>query len=172
MEFSDILRVPKDRVAVLIGKKGETRNLLCSRLKVRIFIDSIEAEVKIVSDDSLNLMIAKAVVKAVGRGFNPEIALKLVDERYAFDIIDMTFFTKSKSRLLTIKARIIGQEGKSRKNISRITGTDIVIYGKTVGVIGPVENVATAKRAIDALLSGRKHATVYHWLEDKQRSPR
>ena len=36
-------------------------------------IDSEDGIVDLLGDDSLNLLIAQSVVKAIGRGFNPDI---------------------------------------------------------------------------------------------------
>ena len=71
--------------------------------------------------------------------------------------------------MIRLKGRVIGQEGKSRKIIEGLTETYISVYGKTISIIGQAENVSVARRAIESLLAGSNHATVYRWLEKKRR---
>ena len=129
-------------------------------------IDSEDGIVDLLGDDSLNLLIAQSVVKAIGRGFNPDIALNLLEENNQLEIIDITDFTgDSKKKLIRIRARVIGEGGKTREYIEKLTETHIVIYGKTVGIIGNYEVVGLVRRAFEGLLSGQRHSTVYTWLE-------
>ena len=39
--------------------------------------------------------------------------------------------------------------------------------GKTVGIIGEAEKVMLARRAIESILAGATHSSVYKWLEKK-----
>jgi len=168
MQFDYEIRLPKERVAVLIGTKGETKRLLMDKLDVKLSIDSKEAIATLESDDGLKLMIARDVVKAISRGFNPEIALKLLHEDYFLDIIDITDFVGDrKNKMDRVRARVIGREGKARKQIALVSDCDVVIYGKTVGIIGKHKYVALVRRAIETLISGNKHSYVYKWLEEK-----
>lgn len=167
------LKVPKERIAVLIGTDGETKKLLENQGKVTLDIDSNGGDVIIFGEDSINVFEMKDVIKAIARGFSPETALQILKEDYAFELIDITEYTgKSNKKMLRMKGRVIGSEGKSRNKIEQITGTNISVYGKTIGIIGTIENVALARGAIDLLLTGSPHANVYKWLEDKQRNLR
>jgi len=164
------LKIPKDRVGVLIGIKGEIKKLIEENAQVEIEVDSKSGDVTIVGEDSLSVYTTKNVIKAIGRGFSPEVAMLLYKEEYMFDLIDITdYIGKSKKSLGRIKGRVIGSEGKARKMIESITDTSISVYGKTVGIIGEIENVTVARRAVDLLLSGSPHGNVYRWLENKKR---
>ena len=166
MEFSYEVKVPKDRVAVLIGVKGSIKRKIQSRLKIKLEIDSKTGDVVLTGDDSLQLLIGQNIVKAIGRGFNPLVALDLLNDEYMFDSIDMTDFVGDKKNSLTrARSRCIGEEGKARKTISRLSQTKIVIFGKTVSIIGEHGNVNLARRAFEGLLQGQRHATVFSWLE-------
>ena len=168
MDFNYEVRVPKDRVAVVIGTKGATRQELIKKLKVSISIDSEDGMVQLKSDDGLKLMIAKDVVKAISRGFSPEVALKLIKEDYFLDLIDITDFVgDKKNQLARVRSRLIGREGKARKTIGAIADCDVVVYGKTVGIIGKHQYVVMVRRAIETLIAGNKHGSVYKWLEEK-----
>ncbi|MHA1448837.1 MAG: KH domain-containing protein [Candidatus Hodarchaeales archaeon] len=111
--------------------------------------------------------VARDIVRAIGRGFNEEKACKLLDENYRFDLIRIGDLASPK-RLKQIKGRLIGQKGKMRTAIEESTDVFISIYGKTVSIIGRIENIDTAKRAIDMILEGRQLGTVFKFLEMNQ----
>ena len=108
------------------------------------------------------------IIKAIGRGFNPEIAQLLLKQDYCFEIIMISDHVKP-SHLQRVKGRIIGTNGKTRRLIEELTETFISVYGKTVCMIGRVEDVAIAKRALESLIKGSPHANVYRWLEKMRR---
>ncbi len=171
MEFSYEIKIPKERVAVLLGVKGKTKKNIEKALVIKINVDSEEGIVTFSGDDSLKLIIGQDIIKAIGRGFNPDIAIELLNENLQLEIIYITEYTgSSKKKFLRIKARAIGEGGKARKYIEKLTETKIVIYGKTIGIIGEYENINFARRAFEGLLSGQRHSTVYSWLEKNIKS--
>lgn len=163
------VKIPKERIAVLIGTKGETKKLIEKKTNTKLKIDSEEGDVLIESKESIDAYNAQDVIKAVGRGFNPEIAISLAKENKCLEIIDMDDYAKTKNHLARIKARIIGREGKVRKFIEHITDCNMSIYGKTVSIIGGIENVAVAKKTIQDILSGAPHGPVFKWTEQKMK---
>jgi len=167
-EFSYELKIPKERVAVLIGKDGCVKKSLEDETKTKINVDSKEGDVIITGKDPLLLYGAREVIRAVGRGFNPEIAMLLLKQDYAFELIPITEFV-TENHLVRIKGRIIGRDGKSRRIIEELTDSHICVYGKTVGIIGTHESLASSKRAVEALLSGSPHASIYKFLEKRRR---
>ncbi|MBI2148131.1 RNA-processing protein [Candidatus Woesearchaeota archaeon] len=173
MEFSYEIKIPKDRVAVLVGIKGSVKRKIEKALEVNIEIDSKEGDVFLEGNDSLKLLNAQNIVRAIGRGFNPEFAFDLLDEDNYLEILDISDFTgDSKSNLARVKARVIGTGGKARKTIEVLTITKIVVYGKTIGMIGSFEGVALARKAFESLLSGNRHSTVYAWLQKQRKQMR
>jgi ribonuclease Y len=68
-----------------------------------------------------------------------------------------------------MKGRVIGRKGKSRSTIEEMTGCFISVYGKTVAIIGSISQVSIARRAVESLLMGSMHASVYKWLEKQKR---
>jgi len=161
-------KIPKERIAVLIGKDGITKKQIESATNIKLKIDSKEGDVFLEGEDALGLYSAREVVRAIGRGFNPEIALLLLKPDYMFEMLNMLDYVKSKSSIIRLKGRVIGAEGRSRKTIEELTETYISVYGKTIGIIGFSENVAIAKKAIESLLSGSPHSSVYKWLERRR----
>ena len=57
-KFSYELKIPKDRVAVLIGKKGEIKKKLEKETKTNIEVDSKEGDVFLSGEDGLGLFTA------------------------------------------------------------------------------------------------------------------
>ncbi|RMF54683.1 RNA-processing protein [Candidatus Woesearchaeota archaeon] len=171
-EFMDTLKIPLDRVGVLIGPKGSLKKELEEETGTKISVDSKEGDVKIEGNDALGIFTAKEVVKAVGRGFNPDIAKLLIKQDYFFELININDYVKTKSSMERMKGRIIGAEGKARKTVEDLTETFISVYGKTIGIIGFADNVTAARKAVESLLQGSPHSHVYKWLERRRREIR
>jgi len=164
----DEIRIPKERISVLIGKEGNNKKVLEKKTNTKLKVDSEEGLV-LIEGDALDVFNAKPVIRAIGRGFNPGIADKLLDEEYLLEVVNLKDFANTKNSMLRIKSRIIGRNGTCKKNIEILTNTDIVVYGKTVSIIGTIGNCVIAKQAVERLLQGSKHGNVYNWIEAKRR---
>jgi ribosomal RNA assembly protein len=168
-EFSYDLKVPEERVGVLIGKEGSVKKEIESGTNSSIEI-SKEGDVVITGGDGILLYTAKEIVHAIARGFNPKIAMNLLKQDYAFEIINMKDIAgKSKNTMQRLKGRVIGKGGKAREEIERLTDCNVSVYGKTVGIIGEQVQVMVAREALAMLLSGSMHKTVYQFLEKKKK---
>ena len=173
--LSGFVRIPKERVGVLVGPDGKVKAYIEEKLNVELQIDSEQGDVTILlasnaSDPSL-IFRAKDVVTAIGRGFAPEHAFRLVrDEEAVFDFIDLrAIFGRSESDIKRVKGRIIGMDGKTRRIIEELTSADVVVYGHTVGIIGTFDQASVARGAIQMLIDGSQHHTVYRFLANKRR---
>lgn len=170
------LRIPKERVGVLIGHNGETKKMIEKISKTTLEIDSAEGEVTIdeneTSDPILGLIV-EDVVRAIGRGFSPEHAMKLFKDNMDFFIFNLhDYVGKKGSHTIRIKSRIIGTDGKTKRSIENLTGAYLSIYGHTVALIADFESMDVAKKAIDMLLTGSKHASVYRYVEREMKKLR
>ncbi|MFB6309640.1 MAG: pre-rRNA-processing protein PNO1 [Salinirussus sp.] len=164
------VKIPQDRIGVLIGAGGETMREIERRAEVRLDIDSEEGSVRIerVGDPVLGLK-GPDVVKAIGRGFAPEDAMRLLeDEMMLFDIIDIDAAARNKNDLKRQKGRLIGEDGRTRELMEELTGASVTIYGSTLGVIGGPRQVETVREAAEMLLDGAPHGSVYSFLERKR----
>ena len=169
-EYLSELRIPKERVAILIGKKGETKRLLQRKTKTVISV-SKEGDVVISGEDNINIYLTSQIIKAIGRGFNPKIAILLLNEKYSLEVIEMKYFTKgSKKKLVRLRSRLIGKEGKARVMLERLTKTHIVVYGKTTAIIGKVTDIMVARNAIEKLLKGSPHGNAYKFIESQKKT--
>jgi Predicted RNA-binding protein (contains KH domains) len=45
---------------------------------------------------------------------------------------------------------------------------NMAVYGKTVSLIGEMDNIMIAKEAIEMILNGSRHKSVYGFLEHKK----
>ena len=170
--FAYELKIPKERVAVLIGTKGELKRQLEHATKTRIAVDSHEGDVSITGKDPLLLYSCREIVRAIGRGFNPDIAILLLKQDYGIEFINLNDYARTPNDMERMRGRVIGEGGKSRRTIETLTSTHVSVYGKTIGIIGQLEQVPSARRAIELLLAGRKHGTVYKFLERKRKQMR
>lgn len=168
--MQDVIRIPKDRIAVLIGKNGAVRHVLSERTGVSVRVDSKTGEVTIEAKDenAIHFFAVQNIVKAIARGFSPEHANALLDDDYYLDVIDITDFTgKSEKELNTKKGRIIGLHGDTRKRLEESTNCFISVYGKTVSMIGKPSDMELCRKAIELILNGSSHNTVYRYLGQK-----
>jgi len=171
---SAFVRIPKERVGVLVGPDGKVKQNIEEKLMVELQIESEAGGVTIVLSERTNdpslLFRAKDVVTAIGRGFSPEHAFRLLrNEDDIFDFIDFrVVFGRSESDIKRIKGRIIGANGKTRKLIEELTDANVVVYGHTVGFIGTFEQVDVARNAVQMLINGSQHHTVYKYLQRKR----
>ncbi|MFO7832549.1 MAG: KH domain-containing protein [Halohasta sp.] len=165
------VKVPQDRIGVLIGEGGETMREIESRSEVRLDIDSESGSVAIESvGDPVSALVAPDIVRAIGRGFKPEAALSLLDdEMRMFDLIDLSDKTRNDNDLRRQKGRLIGENGRTRELMEELSGADVVIYGSTIGMIGDPEEVEAVRRATGMILDGAPHGAVYSYLERKHR---
>lgn len=164
------LKVAANRVGVLIGKGGTTKKTVEERTKTLIVIDSREGLVHVEGEDTEGFLTAIDVINAINRGFSPERAFTLLDdEDLILDQIDLSQMADTTRQLDRLRGRIIGKDGKAREQIEDMTETLISVYGKTIAIIGLADKLKVARTAIDMLLSGVPHETVFSFLEKKKR---
>tara|TARA_Y100000034_G_scaffold136745_1_gene215389 strand:- start:5188 stop:5694 length:507 start_codon:yes stop_codon:yes gene_type:complete len=161
------LKIPKERISMLVGTKGVTKRKIQKLTNTKIKVNSEIGDV-FIEGESLDVFNCTNIVKAIGRGFNPEVALNLLDEDYAIEIISIEEFSRNKKDLIRIRSRLIGTKGKARDTLEKLTETKIVVYGKTVGIIGKTEDIMIARHGIVNLLQGSKHGNVYNYIEKQK----
>jgi len=149
--------VPKDRVNVI--KDEDAVKKLERSIKVKL---SFEENSVIIEGEGLDLFQAKNIIKAMGRGFSPEKAFRLLSEEESLEVIELAEFNDKKLKI--IKARLIGTNGKTWKMIENFSGCSVSVYGKTVCLIGNYEQMNIAREAVKMILRGSKHSKVYGFL--------
>jgi ribosomal RNA assembly protein len=161
------VKIPQDRIGVLIGAGGETMREIEDEAEVRLDIDSETGAVRVESvGDPVKALRGPDIVKAVGRGFSPEAALTLLEgDMRMFDLVDLKEATRNENDLRRQKGRLIGEDGRTRKLMEELTGAEVVIYGTTLGIIGEPEQVDAVRTATEMILDGAPHGAVYAFLE-------
>ncbi|HYW00931.1 MAG TPA: KH domain-containing protein [Candidatus Acidoferrum sp.] len=165
--------IPLERVGVVIGREGVTKNKIEEAFNSRLLIQSETGVIDIVpradSSDPTTILRARDVVLAIGRGFSPERALKLMDDDIVLDVIDLReTLGKNEREIARLKGRVIGREGKIRRLIEEMTNAKISVYGHTISMLGDYETVTAAREAIELLLKGKQHSTVYKLLRKRK----
>ncbi|MDD3978134.1 KH domain-containing protein [Methanomicrobium antiquum] len=164
------IKITQNRIAVIIGKGGRTRRQIEKKTKAKIEVDSEDGIVTIESDDPISVLNAVDVITAINRGFSPERAYTLLeDEDVILEIIDLGTRCNTPKQMERIRGRIIGKAGKSREQIENMTGAEVSVYGKTVAVIGSIDQVKTAMSAIEMLIEGISHESVFSYLDKKKK---
>ncbi len=161
-------RIPEDRIGVLIGPAGRTKREIATRTGAELEIDATEGEVRIASPDENPdaAMRARDIALAIARGFSPGRALRLTRENALLAILDIKFETgkRDKAALRRIRARLIGTRGRARQRIEELSGCFVSVYGSTVALIGEIDQIDRGRRAVELLLRGSEHSTVFHLL--------
>ncbi len=169
MSQKTYLKIPRDRVGVLIGPKGKAKRRIESYFGVTIEVESESGAVEITLNpgnrDVTASFTVRKVVKAIGRGFSPRRAEILAKEDYDLHIIYLNEYVgDSKNAIERVKGRIIGKNGRSRELIEEITETRISVYGGTIAYIGNPEGLEAAREALMKLIKGAFHKTVWNYL--------
>lgn len=165
------ITIEKNRLKAI----SDAARLIEEEFGVRLIIDSDKGEVTIVPGDNTNfdqLMKAKNIIEAISYGFDYNDAQNLRSDDYTLEIIDLRdYVDKDKANHVNrVKARIIGgEDGRAKRVLQELTDTNIVIGDKYIAILGFYENVKIAREALEMLIRGRQHATVYKWIQNWRR---
>jgi len=172
------MKIPEARIPILIGHNGEIKKEIENLTGTKLNIDSKTGEVDIIQNfdpndenyNPLNFLLTEKIVSAIGRGFNPKKALKLIKEDVFLEVINLEDkIGKSPKKLKRMKGRIIGRNGEMRKSIEKFSGVSMSVYGRTVSLIGGFEEVKIARKALSMIISGAPLNVVLSFLEKKYR---
>ena len=169
-------RVPKDRIAVIIGKGGQTRKMIENSCGGKLSIDSQTGDVSIEWDkevDPIKKMKIPDVINAIGRGLAPKRAIQLIEDEMFLRIYDIREWVgRQPKQTKRMRGRLIGTNGRIRTLIEDFSNCEIAIYGSTVVVIGDSEGLELASPAIEGILRGSEHGTVLFGLEKDRKRQR
>jgi ribosomal RNA assembly protein len=169
-------RVPKDRIAVLIGKSGKTRKMIEGACEGDLSIDSQTGDVSISwtgEPDPIRRMKVPDVISAIGRGFSPERAVQLLEDNVFLRMYDIREWVgRQPNQTRRMRSRLIGTNGRIRTLIEEMSRCEIAVYGSTVAVMGDNDGLSLATPAIEGILGGSEHSTVLFGLEQDKRRQR
>jgi len=160
------LKVSKDRLGEIIGKKGSHKKDLerLTNTKIKIFQNG---EIEIRGEDSYSILQAKQVIEAVDCGFKYEEAKKIITQDYVLDFVSIKDLNLHWYHNRRILGRIIGRKGLAKETIERLTGARIVVNESSlkVGILGYSDDVYYAKEAVLEIVRGTPHTRVFRKLE-------
>ncbi|MFW9962339.1 MAG: pre-rRNA-processing protein PNO1 [Candidatus Sifarchaeia archaeon] len=173
MLYHETIRVPIDRVGVIVGRNGKVKRRVEELANVKVEVNS-EGIVTITapenSEDPVLAWKARDIIRAMARGFSPKNAFSLIDDDMLLVVISLREVVgSSQSQMKRVAGRIIGENGRTRRVIEQTTETKISVYGKTISIIGMSPGLDYARRAIDMLIAGAPHSAVYSRLEKMRR---
>jgi ribosomal RNA assembly protein len=173
MLYHEIVKVPIDRIGVIVGRNGKVRKRVEKLANVKIDVNSEGIVTITASDDTEDPVLAwkaRDMIRAMARGFSPKNALSLIDDDMQLIVVSLRDVVgSSPNQMKRVAGRIIGENGRTRRVIEQTTETKISVYGKTVSIIGMSPGLDYARRALDMLIAGAPHSAVYSRLEKMRR---
>jgi ribosomal RNA assembly protein len=165
--MTEFMKIPAERVKALLGKDGTTKKRIEKKCNVELVVDP-EGEVEIVGEPA-DVFFVRDIVKAIGRGFTPESALKLLGNEYGLYVISLKEMVSTENALTRVKGRVIGEKGKIKGQIEEATDSYLSIYGNTIAIISRIDSMEYAKEAVGMLIDGARHTTVLSYLARARR---
>lgn len=163
--MSEIISFPysQQEIAKIIGKKGKNKKFLEKKLKIKIKVEENNIIIDKTKAD-INDFELQNILDAIAMGFDVSDAILLKNPNYIFEKINLKHILRP-TRRRVIKARIIGKEGKIKRIIEELTDCKIRIYENYIGLVGEIENINIAKRAIEMIIQGKSFTAMQRWLE-------
>lgn len=136
-------------------------------LKVKVSVNKNEISVEGKAEDEF---LAEKIIDALSFGFPLKVALLIKSEEFLFEILNIKDYTTKKD-MKTVRARIIGREGKTLRTLANLSECFFEIKENNVGIIGSPESIETAQNALISLIRGSKQANIYSYLEKHRVEP-
>ncbi len=152
-----------DNTSKVIKNKNKLGKVLNVKITQKVGAISVEGKPE-------EEYIAEKVIEAIIFGFPIAVALLIKEEDFVFEILDIKDYTYRKD-LETIRARLIGKNGKTLKTLNILTECFFELKDNNVGIIGTPECIKNAQNAVISLVRGSKQANVYSYLEKHQVKP-
>ncbi|RLE67595.1 MAG: RNA-processing protein [Thermoprotei archaeon] len=168
------LEIPVEpkRIGYIIGKNGKNKQLLEKTFNIKIDVNSKDSTVILNILENMrpiDVMKIKQAIKALSIGFKIDDVLKMKEDIYQLEVIDLREVSRNWKDMQRIKGRIIGENGKTKKILEEMTGATIIIGEREVGILGDYEQIRIAREAIRLIIAGRSHKTVYDYLRIQKR---
>lgn len=160
-----VLQIPVERK--LLPNARRWAELVAGKYKAEIRVDPVSSYIIIKPGEGVTVdevLKLRDMANAIALGFPPEDALRLEGEDYRLEYIDLKEYV-GRQHLARVKGRIIGEGGRAKSTIESLTGVKIVIGDRHVGILGPTYAASVAKEAVLMLISGKKHGTVYKYIQ-------
>lgn len=144
-----------------VNELKEEKDFLERKLGIKIKVTGKKVEIQ---GEALNEYEASLVIEAINFGFPARTAVMVSEEDMVFKKVNIKEFTRRKD-MESVRGRVIGSEGRTKRTIENISGCEIFIKNNEVGIIGHVEDVEYSITALQNLIRGSKQSNVYNFLE-------
>lgn len=151
-----------------IGKVLANKQELEERLKVKL---TNRGKLLFIEGNPENEYLALRIIEALNLGFPLQTAFQLEDEEIIFQVLNIKDITK-RNDLDVVRARIIGTQGKTLKNLIKLTDCELCLHENQIGIIGHANDVPEAIISLESLIRGSKQGNIYARLEKKKKEKR
>ena len=158
--------IPVERLGLLKSDRKGWK-LIEDSCECRLSIE--DGEGVIIEGKAYGEFVAKNIIYAFGRGFDMEIARRLLNDEFYFSSIDLKQALGNEKRVARIKARIIGENGRTKRYIESVSSAKMSVYGDTVSLIGSMYEIREAETAVNTLIEGGTHKLAYLRMEAAHR---
>jgi ribosomal RNA assembly protein len=123
MLYHETVKVPLDRVGVIVGRNGKVRKRVEKLANVKIEVNS-EGVVTITApentEDPVLAWKARDMIRAMARGFSPKNALSLIADDMQLIVVSLRDVVgSSPNQMKRVAGRIIGENGRTRRVIEQ-----------------------------------------------------
>ncbi len=147
-----------------IGKILKNKNKLEKSLQIKLEPSGRKINI---AGEELKVFTAEKVLQAIGKNIPIQTSLLLKNENYLLVELPIKKFTKKS--LESVKARIIGTQGKTIRTLQNISECYITLDENIVTILGPSEKIKDTETAIEKLIQGSKTSNVYAFLEKQNK---
>jgi len=164
--FGGPLEIPLNRARILIN--NDVKDAIEGRLKVKVEVRDDSVVLTPTNESKPDSVIkARQIIQALSLGFPREDALELLSDDKYLETIDLgDYVGKDKENHMSrIRALIIGENGRVKRNLEELTETRIAVKDRVVGIIGDYDNARAAREAVVMLINGKQPSTIYRWLQ-------
>jgi ribosomal RNA assembly protein len=155
-----------------LGAARQFVKLVDGKFGHRLELDEGQLYIKITPGPEASvdsILKIREMARAVALGFAPEEAMALENDEYVLAVVDLKEYTDKPNHLRRIKGRIIGEGGRAKRTIESLAEVSIVVGDNYVAILGRLDDVEIAKRAVEMLIEGKKHSTVYKFIQSLKR---
>lgn len=115
---------------------------------------------------------AKQALLAMNLGFPAPKAFKLFNDNYFIEVLNLKLLVRNERAIQRYKGRVIGLHGKGKATLEELSGAWLAVSDEDVAIVGEFEELQDAKEAVVRLLEGATHASVFAFLEKRNRERR
>ncbi|MBR9689801.1 MAG: RNA-processing protein [Candidatus Altiarchaeota archaeon] len=156
-----VVSIPDERIGRVVGKNGEVKKSIEKQGRVKL---KIEDGTVTITGESLDILNAKDVVKAIGLGFTKDYAFELFNDNLQLIVFDVAEAIPE-AHMSRLMGRIIGEHGKVKTHIEIKLQTKILVTDTEVAGIGSPSRLQVLREVLERLLGGATHANVYKHID-------